>query len=149
MIPYPVNDTMRKFGYPDNSISESGHWVVLIRPEQVTLGSLVLVCREPVAAFAEISEGGFAELRPVIQKIETVLRAAIDYQKINYLMLMMLDSDVHFHVFPRYEGKRNLHGLSVSDAGWPGQPRLDQAVTPDKDTVASLVAGLRRLWLEN
>ena len=37
-----MNVTMQKFGYPDTLIAEYDHWVVLLRPSQVTLGSLVL-----------------------------------------------------------------------------------------------------------
>jgi len=32
-----LNDTIRKFGYPDTLIHEYDHWVVLLRPQQVTL----------------------------------------------------------------------------------------------------------------
>ena len=40
-----TNETMRKFGYPDTLIREYEHWVVLLRPAQVTLGSLVLAAK--------------------------------------------------------------------------------------------------------
>jgi diadenosine tetraphosphate (Ap4A) HIT family hydrolase len=43
--------------------------------------------------------------------------------KINYLMLMMVDPHVHFHVLPRYEGDRSHGGIEVVDAGWPGPAR--------------------------
>ena len=144
----PVNDTMRKFGNPDTVIAETEHWVVQLRPQQVTLGSLVLISRQPVPAFGDISLDGFSDLKPVINQIETVLKRFVDYQKINYLMLMMVDNDVHFHVLPRYQGNREFQGLTYSDAGWPGPPALDQAVTPDAKAMASFVDELRRLWAE-
>ena len=37
-----ANATMRKFGYPETLIRQWDHWAVLLRPAQVTLGSLVL-----------------------------------------------------------------------------------------------------------
>ena len=40
-----ANPTMIKFGYPDTLVREWDHWVVLLRPAQVTLGSLVLAAR--------------------------------------------------------------------------------------------------------
>ena len=142
----PPNSTMEKFGHPDTVIGETEHWTVQLRPAQVTLGSLVLISREPVGAFGDVSPDGFAGLQPVITKIETVLRDMVDYQKINYLMLMMLDNDVHFHVIPRYEGSRTFQGLSVSDAGWPGPPDLGHAVTPDQETTNKLVDALKQRW---
>src|SRR3546814_2464599 len=35
-----MNDTILKFGYPATLIREYEHWVVLLRPAQLTLGSL-------------------------------------------------------------------------------------------------------------
>ena len=145
----PPNSTMTKFGHPDTVIGQTDHWTVQLRPEQVTLGSLVLICREPVAAFGDVSPEGFAGLKPVIDRIEAMLRDMVDYQKINYLMLMMVDNDVHFHVIPRYDGDRTFQGMTVSDAGWPGPPQLGQSVTPEGDTKTQLVEALRHRWSED
>src|SRR3546814_9403513 len=57
---------------------------------------------------------------------------------INYLMLMMVDPHVHFHVLPRYDGERSGAGLTVADAGWPAQPDLRQAVKLGDAEVAAL-----------
>lgn len=142
------NATMKSFGHPGTVIGETDHWTVQLRPQQVTLGSLVLISREPVEAFGDVSPEGFAGLKPVIDKIEAMLRGMVDYQKINYLMLMMVDKDVHFHVIPRYEGSRSFAGMTVPDAGWPGSPQLGQAVAPDDTTKAKLVDALRLRWSE-
>ncbi len=140
------NATMRKFGFPRTLIAETPEWVVLLRPQQVTLGSLVLVSREPVTAFAEVSERGFVAMKPLIGRIEAVLGDFVRYDRINYLMLMMVDPDVHFHVLPRYEGERSFDGLAIADAGWPGPPALQGATPPDEETLGRLVAELARRW---
>jgi diadenosine tetraphosphate (Ap4A) HIT family hydrolase len=128
-----ANDTMRKFGYPDSLIHEYEHWVVLLRPAQVTLGSLILAAKDDATAFGRLPPGAHAELAAVTKNIEASLLAEIGYEKINYLMLMMVDPHVHFHVLPRYSGSKALAGLELSDAGWPGQPDLNSAVklTPE------------------
>mgnify|MGYP003394699275 CR=1 FL=1 len=141
-----IPPTARKFGYPDNCIAETPHWLVLLRPQQVTYGALVLVCREAVTAFGDVSAGALAALQPVVKNIECMLSEEMRYQKINYLMLMMVDQDVHFHVIPRYEGAREFAGMSFSDAGWPGPPRLDLAVSPPEDMQQALVRKLRGKW---
>ena len=141
-----ANDTMRKFGYPGTQIAGTEHWSLQLRPEQVTLGSLVLICREPVTAFGDVSAEGFAEFGLFIAGIEALLRDFVNFGRINYLMLMMVDRDVHFHVIPRYEGQRDWNGLSLSDAGWPGAPRLDQAVALDAAQAGALADLLRRRW---
>ena len=76
-----ANATEIKFGDPATRIAQTERWSVLVRPRQPTLGSLVLVCREPVVAFADVSAEGFAELRGVIGNVERMLRADLNVQR--------------------------------------------------------------------
>ena len=124
-----ANATMKTFGFPETSVRQYEYWAVLVRPAQVTLGSLVLVSTSEATAFGDLPAGAYAELGSVISTIEAVLRDFVGYEKINYLMLMMVDPHVHFHVFPRYSGDRKWEGLSFADAGWPGPPDLKSATT--------------------
>lgn len=143
----PKTATETKFGDPDSRLAQTDHWTVLLRPKQPTLGSLVLICREPVRAFADVSPQAYADMREVVRRIEATLREVVRYERINYLMLMMVDPDVHFHVIPRYEGARQFGGTAFRDAGWPGPPALDAAVSPDAATSVALLAQLRAAWL--
>jgi diadenosine tetraphosphate (Ap4A) HIT family hydrolase len=61
--------TLAKFGYPDTVIRESDHWIVMLRPQQVTLGSLVLASRAPVQQFGGLSDAGFGALGPAVRQI--------------------------------------------------------------------------------
>ncbi|HUD91567.1 HIT family protein [Sphingobium sp.] len=128
-----MNATIEKFGHPATLIAEFEHWVVLLRPAQPTLGSLVLAAKSDATAFGDLPAQAHAELKTVTATIETALAQAVNYSKINYLMLMMVDPHVHFHVLPRYEGERSAAGVTVADAGWPGQPDLGAAVKLDDD----------------
>ncbi len=141
-----ANDTMVRFGYPDTLVRSYSHWAVLLRPAQVTLGSLVLVCTEAATAFSEVSAEAGGELHSTVQGIERSLSAIWPYQKINYLMLMMVDPHVHFHVIPRYDADQNFEGQTFCDTGWPKQPDLGNAVTPEPALRDSLVAYLRERW---
>lgn len=141
-----ANATMRKFGWPDTRIAELEQWAVMLRMQQCTLGAVVLACKQPVTAFGDVDAAGHAELGVAVKAVEAMLSAAVGYQKINYLMLMMVDPDVHFHVLPRYEGARSHAGLTVADAGWPGPPRLDAFATPDAAQAAALAAHLKAHW---
>ncbi len=141
-----MNATIEKFGWPATMIAEYEHWVVLLRPAQPTLGSLILAAKSDATAFGDLPAPAHAELKIVTTAIETALTQAVRYQKINYLMLMMVDPHVHFHVIPRYEGARDGEGLSITDAGWPGQPDLSQATKPDATQQAALVRWLQPLF---
>ncbi|HEX8446978.1 MAG TPA: HIT family protein [Sphingomonas sp.] len=141
-----MNATIHRFGYPATLIAEHDHWVVLLRPDQPTLGSLVLAAKSDVTAFSALPPAAFAELASVIAEIEAALGHAVDYARINYLMLMMVDPHVHFHVLPRYDGTRTAGDLVIADAGWPKAPALGDAVTLDPAQTTALVAWLKSCW---
>jgi diadenosine tetraphosphate (Ap4A) HIT family hydrolase len=141
-----ANATELKFGDPATRVAQSAYWTVLLRPRQPTLGSLVLVCREDVRAFSAVSAAAFADLQHVVRRIEACLHEVVAYERINYLMLMMVDPDVHFHVIPRYSTPREFDGQQFADAGWPGPPALEPAVVPAPATRALLLQRLRDVW---
>jgi diadenosine tetraphosphate (Ap4A) HIT family hydrolase len=124
-----ANQTMLKFGYPATLVREYEHWVVLLRPAQVTLGSLVLAAKSDATAFGQLPAAAHAELAPITNDIESKLAKEIGYERINYLMLMMVDPHVHFHVFPRYQGSRSVGEIRIEDRGWPGPPDLSSGQT--------------------
>jgi diadenosine tetraphosphate (Ap4A) HIT family hydrolase len=142
------NQTAVKFGHPDTLVADYGHWCALLRPGQVTLGSLVLVCKDEASRFSDISPDAFGELARATRDIETGLPAFRAYDKINYLMLMMVDPDVHFHVIPRYGSAQTFEAVEFPDAGWPGPPQLGAAVTPEPDARDRLLAAIRACWPE-
>ena len=141
-----MNETIRKFGYPATLVVEYQHWVVLLRPAQPTLGSLILAAKSEVTAFSELKPKAFSELAKITAAIEKVLKNAVAPAKINYLMLMMVDPHVHFHVIPRYEGGRGFGGIDVTDAGWPKVPALGEARTLTDEEIETLIGWLRGWW---
>lgn len=141
-----ANPTETKFGDPGTRIAQTQHWTVLLRPKQPTLGSLVVVCREPVKAFSDVSAAAFADLQGIVRRVELTLREVVSYERINHLMLMMIDPDVHFHVIPRYSGSRNFSGAEYRDAGWPGVPALDAAVSLEGQAREALLTQVREAW---
>ena len=138
-----MNATAEKFGYPESLLARFEHWLVLLRPAQPTLGSLVLVCTDPVRRFGEIGSAASLELVQATDRIERVLAAAFQNDRINYLMLMMVDPDVHFHVIPRYAEPRDFEGSSFTDSHWPGPPDLGDLLPIGEAQRARLGAWLR------
>jgi diadenosine tetraphosphate (Ap4A) HIT family hydrolase len=141
-----MNATIRRFGYPATLVAEYDHWVVLLRPAQPTLGSLVLAAKSEARSFPDLPQEAFAELQEAVAEIERALAAAVRHEKVNYLMLMMVDPHVHFHVIPRYEGERSACGVTVPDAGWPKVPALGQAAELTPDQTEALVVYLKESW---
>jgi diadenosine tetraphosphate (Ap4A) HIT family hydrolase len=141
-----MNATIAKFGHPATLVRDYAHWVALLRPAQPTLGSLVLAAKSEVTAFGALPPEFHAELATITTDIESVLTAAIGYDRINYLMLMMVDPHVHFHVIPRYDGARTRDCIDLPDRGWPKPPDLGSAIALDETQIASWTAWLKGLW---
>ena len=137
-----MNETIRKFGYPATLIRELEHWVILLRPAQVTLGSLVLAAKSEANAYGALPREAFVEQADAVALIERALAAFTRYERINYLMLMMVDPNVHFHVIPRYSEPRTWDGVQFPDEGWPGPPQLGGAVQLSEDQIRMLVRQL-------
>jgi diadenosine tetraphosphate (Ap4A) HIT family hydrolase len=137
-----MHSTLHKFGFPETVLATFEHWIILLRPQQVTLGSLVLIAKSEVSSFAALPRGAYAELEIVTRCIETSLRKFRNFEKINYIMLMMVDPHVHFHVFPRYNAAQTFSRLGFQDTGWPGPPDLKSGVTLTPDQIGLLVRDL-------
>jgi len=134
------HETLLKFGYPDTLLREGHHWALLLRPAQPTLGSLVLCATSETRSYGELPAEAFAEQREFVAVAERLLREFVGYERINYLMLMMVDPHVHFHVIPRYEGVRSFAGAEFPDSGWPALP----ALADSRPAPAGLAEELRR-----
>jgi diadenosine tetraphosphate (Ap4A) HIT family hydrolase len=138
-----LNPTAKKFGYPDTLVKRYEHWLLLVRPAQPTLGSLVLLCTDDAHRFGDISTEAVTELKRATADLETALSGLFEYDKVNYLMLMMVDPDVHFHVLPRYEQDRSYGGIEFSDSAWPGPPDITHANEFPDPVKSQLIADLK------
>ncbi|SEQ79117.1 Diadenosine tetraphosphate (Ap4A) hydrolase [Nitrosomonas sp. Nm51] len=142
-----LNDTMRKFGAPQTVIHAFQYWSVMLRPAQATLGALVLVAHEPARAFSQLGTASFVELHDAVNKIEDTLARAFQYDRINYLMLMMVDPDVHFHVIPRYAQPKQFADAQFIDAGWPAAPNLGHVNETGEQTNQLIIEHIKTCWV--
>ena len=123
-----MNATITKFGYPASLLPRIHE---LGRPPAARCSPRSAVSCSP-ARKTRARSARFRQRRtrssPLRQRsIERALRAAFDYQKLNYLALMMVDPHVHFHVIPRYSEAREFEGSTFLDAAWPKPPDLTSA----------------------
>ena len=140
------NETLLKFNYPSTLLHEYQYWVVLLRPKQITLGSLVLACKEEATRMSAVSAEAFAELKNVTTDLENTLQQAFAFEKINYLCLMMVDKHVHFHVIPRYASPREACGRIFTDQDWPKPPEVTKTIDMTDQQFAQLQKLLQSHW---
>jgi diadenosine tetraphosphate (Ap4A) HIT family hydrolase len=112
------------FRLDELEIVSTEHWVWSLRPVPATLGAGVLSLRREATRLRDLTDDEGADLVRAVRLVEPALVHAFAPDKLNYLMLMMVDAHVHYHVLPRYAEQRQFAGLDWVDSGWPGQPNI-------------------------
>jgi len=83
---------------------------------------MVLIEKNFKKEYMNISINSHLEFMSIIKKIEVTLKKLFSYKQINYIMLMMVDPEVHYHIIPRYSKKIKFSQKIFIDRGWPGLP---------------------------
>lgn len=142
--------TMEAFDYPSSLLASSDHWAILLRPKQITIGSLVLVIRDRnVKSVGAIPPGAGQEFPNIIAVIEKTLGAEFGAAKFNYLCLMMVDPHVHFHVVPRYPKPVAFEGCTYIDDNWPGPPEIKATLAMEHTAHQRLHEALKAAFINN
>ncbi|MDA1330727.1 MAG: HIT family protein [Chloroflexi bacterium] len=143
-----MNVTGQTFGYPDTLIREYKYWVVLLRPAQITIGTLVLVNKSGATHLGQLSVEEWAEFALVSQDMESLLAKTFGAEKYNYLALMMRDPNVHFHFVPRYSKPVKFNGNEYPDVDWPLKTELNPlniSAEKHKHIKTTLLANLKEV----
>ena len=82
----------------------------------------------------------------VTRHIEGVLGRTFNYDRINYLMLMMVDPDVHFHVIPRYETQRTFFAQVVHGPWLARSSDLTKLNATNTEQNHRILAALKADW---
>lgn len=113
-----------KFRIEDLLIKRVGGWNISLRPVQITLGALILSLDRPCPDMGGLTFDESLELGEAFKVIQNLFTQTFKPDKINYLALMMVDHQVHFHVIPRYESERVFEEEKFADRDWPNPPDL-------------------------
>lgn len=117
-----------KFRINELNIKQIGNWVISLRPAQVTIGSLILSLNRKCPHFGQLSEKEGHDLSLAFKFIEAMFQNTYKPNKINYLALMMVDEQVHFHVIPRFNAAIEFNGKKFKDKDWPNPPGLSNTL---------------------
>lgn len=131
------NVTIKAFGYPDTVLKEYEYWTVLLRPDQVTLGTVVIANKSNATHLGEVPESQWSEFSKVSREVELALINTFGAEKFNYLALMMKDPNVHFHVVPRYSKPVTFEETMFEDKDWPLKTELNP-IEVQKDVFEAL-----------
>jgi diadenosine tetraphosphate (Ap4A) HIT family hydrolase len=135
----PLEEYRAKFRVDELLVYRNSTWTWSVRPVQTTLGSGILSLNRYATAFADITEDEALGLRDAVSHLSARLADVFQPEKMNYMMLMMFDSHLHFHVLPRYSETKTFAGLEWADSGWPGAAALaDYADRADSHAILEI-----------
>lgn len=97
------NSFREKFELERLTAVETKFWILSVRPKQLTKGALVLTYRGEENELGDLPDKAFLELRDLMCKVESFARKRLNSVRINYLVLRLVDNELHFHIFPRFD----------------------------------------------
>jgi diadenosine tetraphosphate (Ap4A) HIT family hydrolase len=131
-----------KFRIGELSLASEIDWTLSLRPWQLTLGSMIISVKKPIATFAEVADGdGFLKLVALAERISLKTFGA---SKVNVVCLMMQDPIVHFHIIPRYAAPVDRFGLEWIDVDWPKPPNF-RAIETQEDILKNILIAARSI----
>ena len=86
-----------KFKVEDLLIVQTDYWRWSVRPLQCTVGAGILSLKRPAESMSELTLEEGKDLVVITKIIEATLKKAFNMEKMNYIMLMMVDYHIHYH----------------------------------------------------
>ena len=126
-----IEEFRAKFRVEELKVMENSSWTWSVRPGQPTLGAGILSLNRYALKLSDVTGEEMKDLADLVRVLEATIQAAFGYNIMNYLMLMMVDHHVHYHVIPRYEEKRSFAGKEWVDNGWPALPLIGDSQHAD------------------
>jgi len=146
METHTLQEFREKFKVEELTILKNDSWTWSVRPGQPTLGSGVLSLNRYALEMSELTEKEMKDLGNIIKTLEKLVKKTFNHNIMNYLMLMMVDHHVHYHVIPRYDSKREFEGLKWKDNGWPALPNLNDN---QHNTDPEILLNIKKAYLTN
>lgn len=133
-----VSEFTIKYELNDYKLFENENWIVSLRPEQKTPFSMIISIKSNIFQLRDLNSSQILELQETYKFIENISYDNLKANKINFLCLMMVDSIVHFHVFPRFEGVFNYKNIQLMDKYFPKPVDLTDGYSLNTDTIDNI-----------
>lgn len=109
-----------KYELDKYNLFENDSWVVSLRPQQKTPFSMLLSLKKDKFQLRDLDTQETKELQECFAFIEKLCYDTLGVDKLNYLCLMMIDSIIHYHVFPRFKNEIQIENHILKDIYFPG-----------------------------
>jgi len=134
-----LDEFQAKFRVNELKVIRNSSWTWSVRPDQPTLGAGIISLNRYALHLSDVSSKEMADLAVLVSTLERAIKSTFNHNIMNYLMLMMVDHHVHYHVVPRYDGTREFAGLEWVDNGWPALPVMPDSQHKNQDGVLDAI----------
>lgn len=128
---------------PRFRLFETESWVGFLNTNQGLLGRCYLMLKRPETDVTALTDAELAELWAAARRVKAALSALWEPDHYNYAFLMNETPQVHFHVIPRYQGRREFAGGTFVDPEFGGHYGTGPARTLETDAYDAVLSALR------
>jgi len=103
-------------------LSETGHWLIILAPDQRNLGTCVVALKRDETELSGLSADEWADLACVVRGLEFAVKKAFSATMFNWGCLMNSSyledppsPHLHWHFIPRYQKPVEFHGKTFED----------------------------------
>ena len=118
-------------------------WTLVLNENQATLGRVFFALNRHETNIAALSPDEVASLWAFLGATKAALTALFAPEHFNYMFLMNLTPHVHFHIFPRYAGRREFAEQTWTDTRFGDHYDPDETRALDDAAEQALIAALR------
>ncbi len=146
---FTLTDFHLKFQVPQLTLFRSSVWSISVRPEQLTLGALIISPTVEAYTFNQLDElSSNDSLLRMFSYSELTLKSVFNAELLNIYCLMLQDPIIHFHVFPRYSSTIFRYDIEWTDIFWPGPLKVASINPPSQNTLLSIHEELSSFFRE-
>ncbi|GAB4462741.1 MAG: HIT family protein [Armatimonadaceae bacterium] len=125
-------------------IAEGNYWALVLNKDQSLLGRSFLLLKRPETDPLALTEDESRELWLFSRKVREVLDRAWEPDHFNYAFLMNIDKQVHFHIIPRYQRKREFAGGTYVDPEFGGHYNIGPPRILDDEAYDAVISEMRK-----
>jgi diadenosine tetraphosphate (Ap4A) HIT family hydrolase len=138
-----TNDNTPRLPEPGFLVREMEGWTLYLNTDQGLLGRCFLMLKRPETDVTALTDAELTELWAATRRVKDALIMAWDPDHFNYAFLMNQTPQVHFHLIPRYKGRREFAGGTFVDPEFGGHYGIGPARTLDIEAYEAVIAEMK------
>lgn len=127
-------------------LGETDHWTAYLNTDQGLLGRCFFMLKRPETDVTALTDAELTDLWAATRRAKAALWDLWEPDHFNYAFLMNQTPQVHWHVIPRYRGRREFTGGTFVDPNFGGHYGIGPARTLEDTAYEAIIAALHRAF---